>query len=110
MRTGGRKIRFNIRKVLLTVWQSFLMVSQYSLMLGKCFLLGVQRVPILLRCFLVAVLCLSTACSSLKELSLFKSKSSNKERLREQSSGQSLLFDYSEAMQRDSSSFQAWIL
>lgn len=116
MKARGRKIRFNIRKrfnvrkVLLTVWQSFLMVWQYSLMMGNRFLLEVQRVPILLRCFLMVVLCLSTACSSFKELSLFKSKGSNKEKLRERSSGQSLLFDYSEAMRRDSSSFQAWIL
>lgn len=55
------------------------------------------------------VLCLSPACSSFKELSLFKSKSSQTEKVTDQSRGQSRLFDYSEIIQRDSSFFNAWV-
>jgi hypothetical protein len=59
--------------------------------------------------FLIMVLCLSTACSTFKDLSLLKSKSSHKEKHIEKSSGQTHLFDYSELTKRDSSFFNAWI-
>lgn len=58
---------------------------------------------------LMMVLCLSTACSSFKDFSLFKSKSTHKEKFTEQSSGQTRLFDYSELTKSDSSFFNAWI-
>src|SRR5690554_6680779 len=58
---------------------------------------------------LMMMFCLSISCSTFKDLSLFKSKSSHKEKVTEQSSGQTRLFDYSEIMLRDSSSFNAWI-
>ena len=64
---------------------------------------------ILLKGALIVMLCLSTGCSSFKDLSLFKSKSSQTEKVKDQSSGQSRLFDYSEIMQRDSSFFNAWV-
>jgi hypothetical protein len=58
---------------------------------------------------LMMALCLSAACSSFKELSLFKSKSSQQEKVTDQSSGHSRLFDYSEITQWDSSFFNARI-
>lgn len=66
--------------------------------------------PIMMRCLLMMMVCLSTSCSAFKESSLFKSKSSNKEKVMQQSSGQTRLLDYSQITQRDSSSFEAWIL
>ena len=58
---------------------------------------------------LKVALWLLPACSSLKERSLFKSKSSNTEQQRNQSSGQLRLVDYSEILKMDSSTFSAWI-
>lgn len=63
----------------------------------------------MIKMFLTMVLCIPTACSSFKELSLFRSKNSRTEKTIEQSSRMTRLGDYSEIMQWDSSSFSAWI-
>lgn len=84
-------------------------LMMHSLLRARCSPVVVRRFPILVGCLLLMAVCLSTACSSFKELSFFKSKSSSREMVRDVSSMQTRLLGYSEILQWDSSSFNAWI-